>query len=1068
MADHVVVLGGTLAGVQAARRLAQAGLTVTILNPTPFLGDDVSREKSSWLPAVSDLLGALRDPGITVLPQSTVEAVERHEEGFRLAVTQAPRYVDPARCTGCAECEAVCPVPTVLGRSPAKAIYRDPLSRAVPNVFAISKRGTPPCSYTCPGDIHVQGYVALIAQGKFAEAHDLIAQEVPLPGVLGRVCYHPCEGQCNRYELDKPIAVRALKRFVADYRAAHGGLHWERPPLDPALPPVAVIGSGPAGLAAAWHLARRGVRVTIFEALPVAGGMMAVGIPAYRLPRDVLRREIAAVQELGVEMRLNSALGRDFTLDDLFHRGYGAVFLGLGAHRSRRMGVPGEDLAGVVHAIDLLRAVYLAQESKKELRAALESDGVAIGRRAAVVGGGNSAVDAARTLLRLGAEEVRILYRRSRQEMPAIPEEIAAAEEEGIILDTLVAPLRIVGADGRVTAVVCQRMQLGEPDESGRRRPVPVPGSEFAVETDMVVPAIGQEADLSGVSASLCDEKGHLCVNDGSGRTKHPGVFAAGDVLQPASVIEAIGAGKKAAEAIWSYLRGEEMPAPPPEREVVRLSAAELEEQERQIRQEPAMLRPRQRRRTFGEVERALTREQSVAEAGRCLSCGVCSECMQCVAVCGPRAIDHAARPRQLDLEAEALLVAGGYDVPDGEGVYRLDPSDPTPAVTALLDNWAISTTPRSDFRPVPLELPTLGRLGVFLCRCGKEIAGALDLDALQERVSHLPGVVHVEQIPFACLPEGVAHLRQATAGLDGAVLGACSCCNLAHICYSCTTQRVRCREGLGIWGRAEETLLSSWAWEFVNLREHCAWVHEPAESLEAAADLVAAAAARLIAGPSVPIVASVDAERCRTCGTCQVVCEAGAIRLETDECGRVYTTVDLSRCLTCGTCAAHCPTGAVVAGRITDRQVEATVQALLGGRGGGRLLVFTCNWGGHSAAEAAGMLRREIPAGVRVVRLPCLGRLSPGLLLHTLEQGAAGALLLGCPEESCEYDFGRDLASEALTQAQALAKMVGLQPERLGLIGLGLGDGEGFARELQNFADVLRALSAESAGGNK
>ncbi len=1059
MAAHVVVLGGTLAGVQAARRLAEAGLTVTILNPTPFLGDDVSREKSAWLPAVSDLLGVLRDPGITVLPQTTLESVERHEEGFRLALAQAPRYVDPARCTGCAECEAVCPVSPAPGEAHAKAIYRDPLSRSVPNVFAISKRGTPPCSYTCPGDIHVQGYVALIAQGKFAESHDLIAQEVPLPGVLGRVCYHPCEGQCNRYELDKPIAVRALKRFVADYRAQHGGLHWERPAPDPALPPVAVIGSGPAGLAVAWALARRGARVTIFEALPVAGGMMAVGIPSYRLPRDVLRREIAAVQELGVEIRLNSALGRDFTLDDLFHRGYGAVFLGLGAHRSRRIGVPGEDLAGVVHAIDLLRAVCLAQEAKKELRAALEAEGITVGRRAAVIGGGNSAVDAARTLLRLGAEEVRILYRRSRQEMPAIPEEIAAAEEEGIALDTLVAPLRVVGQDGRVTALVCQRMELGEPDESGRRRPVPVPGSEFTLSTDMVVPAIGQEADLSCVSA-LCDERGRLCVEAPAGQTSRPGVFAAGDVLQPASVIEAIGAGKKAAEAIWRYLRGEEVPVAPPGRAVVRLSAAELEEQERQIRQEPAVLRPRQRRRTFGEVERALTREQAVAEAGRCLSCGICSECLQCVNVCGPRAIDHTARPRQIDLVADALLVAGGYDVPPGEGVYRLDPSDPTATMEALQGALSLPSAPHSDFRPVPLELPTLRRLGVFLCRCGEEIAGALNLDTLQERAAQRPGVVHVEQIDFACLPEGLAHLRRATAGLDGAVLAACSCCNLAHICYSCTTQRVRCREGLGVWGGAEELPLSSWAWEFVNLREHCAWVHRPDEALEAASDLLAAATARLLAGPSVPLVASVDPERCRACGTCQVLCRAGTIRLEADEAGRMHTTVDVSRCLTCGTCAAHCPTGAVVAGRITDRQVEVTVQALLGEKRDGRLLVFTCNWGGHSGAEAAGMLRKEIPAGVRVVRLPCLGRLSPGLLLHALEQGAAGVLLLGCPEEGCDYEFGRDLAGEALAQAQALARMVGLRPERLGLIGLGLGDGEGFARELQNFADVVRALS--------
>lgn len=1063
MPAHVVVLGGNLAGVQAARRLAEAGLTVTLLNPTPFLGDDIPRERDSWLPAVSDLLEATLAPGITVMTQAAVTACTRGEEGFFLAVEQAPRYVDPARCTGCAECEAVCPVHTVPGEAHAKAIYRDPQGRSVPNVFAIAKRGVPPCSYTCPGDIHVQGYVALIGQGKFAESHDLIAQEVPLPGVLGRVCYHPCEGQCNRYELDKPISVRALKRFVADYAAAHGGLHWERPAVDRALPPVAVIGSGPAGLSAAWELARQGARVTVFEALPVAGGMMAVGIPAYRLPREVLHREIAAIQELGVEIRLNAPLGPDLTIDNLFKQGYGAIFLGLGAHRSRRLGVPGEDAAGVVQAIDLLRVACLAQEKKGDLRAAVEAGGLHIGRRATVVGGGNSAVDAARTLLRLGAEEVRILYRRSRQEMPAIPEEITDAQEEGIVLETLAAPVRVLQEDGRVTGIECLRMQLGEPDQSGRRQPIPIPGSEFVVATDMIVPAIGQEADLACLSPALCDERGRLHVDPATGATSRRGVFAAGDVLQPASVIEAIGAGKKAAAAILRFLRGEEEPAACPECEPVRFTAQELEEQERQIRQEPAMLRARQRKRNFDEVERALSREQAVAEAGRCLACGICSECMQCVAVCEPHAIDHGARPRHLDLKADAVLLAGAYAVPAEEGIVLLDRDDPAAAVESLLGALQGQAEPLSDFRYVPLEMPTLGRLGVFLCRCGEQIAGAVDLDALQEQAARLPGVVHVEQIPFACLPEGIAALRQASAGLDGAVLAACSCCNLAHVCYSCTTQRVRCREGLGVWGLAEELPLSSWAWEFVNLREHCAWVHEGDDALSAAGDLLAAAVARLAVGPSVPLVASVDTDHCRVCGTCQTVCEAGSIRLETDAAGRVRTMVDVSRCRSCGTCAAHCPTGAIVAGRITDRQVEATVQALVGPGKDGRLLVFTCNWGGHSGAEAAGMARLQLPAGARVVRLPCLGRLSPGLLLRSLEQGAAGVLLLGCPEDACDYDFGRDLANEALTQAQALARLIGVNPARLGQLSLGLGDGESFARELRNFADVVRALATES-----
>ncbi len=1065
MPFHAIVLGGTLAGTQAARRLAEAGLNVTLLTVGPFLGNDVSRESSAWLPAAPEFLEAIRDPRITVITQAAVEQLTAEVDGYHLAVAQAPRYVDLARCTGCGECEAVCPVHVaqVEGEHPRRAIFRDPAGRSVPNVYAIAKRGTAPCSYTCPGGIHVQGYVALISQGKFAQSHDLIAQEVPFPGVLGRVCYHPCEGQCNRYELDRPVNVRALKRFVADYQAGRDGLHWDKVPPDPALPPVAVIGSGPAGLAAAWQLARQGARVTVFEALPVAGGMMAVGIPSYRLPRETLRREIAAVAELGVEIRLNAPLGPDMTLDDLFAQGYGAVFLGVGAHRSRRLGVPGEDLAGVVHAIDLLRQVCLLQEKvgKQDLRDALQREhGLEVGRRPVVIGGGNSAVDAARTLLRLGAEQVRILYRRSRQEMPAIPEEIAAAEEEGIVLETLVAPLRVIGSDGRVTALECQRMELGEPDESGRRQPIPIAGSEFVVATDMVVPAIGQEADLSCVPGSLCDGRGRLAVEAETLQTCRPGVFAAGDVLQPASVIEAIGAGKKAAAAILRYLRGEEMAPAEAERAVVRFSARELEEQERQARQEPSMLSPRRRRRDFAEVEKPFTAEQAVHEAGRCLACGVCSECMECVAVCEPRAIDHRARAQRFTLVGDAVVLAGEYDVPPAEGVHALAVDEPEATVAAVLASLGEREPAAAAPIYMPLELPPApARLGVFLCRCGEQIAASLDMEALQAHALSLPGVVRVEQVPFACLPEGLAALRQATAGLDGAVLAACSCCNLTHICYSCTTQRVRCRTGLGVWEAVEGNSLPSWAWEYVNLREHCGWVHEPAEALATAADLLAAATARLLTGPTVPVVATVDMERCRTCGTCQTLCRAGTIRLEADEAGRVRTLVDAVHCLTCGTCAAHCPTGAIVAGRVSDQQVEATLRAFLGPQPDGRILVFTCNWGGHSGAEAAGMLHQSLPAGVRVMRMPCLGRLSPGLLLRALELGAAGVLLLGCPEEGCQYDFGRDLAGEALAQARALARMVGLRPERLGLTGVGLGDGVAFAREVNAFAEVVRSL---------
>ncbi|MGC8875421.1 MAG: 4Fe-4S binding protein, partial [Chloroflexia bacterium] len=352
-------------------------------------------------------------------------------------------------------------------------------------------------------------------------------------------------------------------------------------------------------------------------------------------------------------------------------------------------------------------------------------------------------------------------------------------------------------------------------------------------------------------------------------------------------------------------------------RPVVRLSLEEIGEQPRLGRQEPPVLAARRRRRLFEEVEKAFTPEQAVTEASRCLSCAVCSECLACVAACRAGAIDHALLPQDLLLEADMLLDAGGYRLALPEGALQAAEERMLErAGGAVLSRVEPLGAGRAPF--VALSRPD--RIGLFVCRCGGTIPAESIVAGFREE-AHLSRVEVVDQ---ACTPEGLAQIRQAAGGLDAAVLGGCSCCNLAQVCFACTTQRLRCRTGLGVW-EGVEGIPPPWAWEYVNLREQCVWIYGPEEAQRAALELLSGAFARLRNGPAAPVVATVDRARCRTCGTCVEVCRAEALRLEDGSGGWVRLEVEGGRCLACGTCAAHCPTGALQAGRVGDGQIEAT-----------------------------------------------------------------------------------------------------------------------------------------------
>lgn len=481
-----------------------------------------------------------------------------------------------------------------------------------------------PCKLACPAGIDIQGHIALTANGQYQEAIKLIKESNPLPLVCGRVCPRFCETKCRRNLVDGPVAINALKRFVADYEQNNGASYTPQP--KPATGHrVAVVGGGPAGLSATYYLALEGHEVTIFEANSQLGGMLRHGIPEYRLPKAILDKEIAVIASLCHKISYNVSLGKDFTIESLKATGYEAIFVALGAQVNQKMKIKGEDSPGVLSGIGFLKDAALGKK-------------VRMGKKVAVIGGGNTAVDVARTALRLGAREVTIVYRRSRDEMPANKEEVEQAEQEGIGIQFLAAPVGVSARNGKVDSMECIRMALGEPDSSGRRRPEPVAGSEFTMKVNTVIAAIGQTLDTSSFdkdSGIKLNRKGYINTNEETMETSVEGVFAGGDCTSgPATVIEAVAAGRRAATSINQYLNGQPIV---PETKAYNCSKGELDEiditdyqqVERIPRTEMPLLDPEERRGNFAEIELGFTEAMAKSEAERCLACG-CQDVFEC------------------------------------------------------------------------------------------------------------------------------------------------------------------------------------------------------------------------------------------------------------------------------------------------------------------------------------------------------------------------------------------------------------------------------------------------------
>ena len=664
----VLVVGGGVAGVQTALDLAESGFFVYLVEHKMSIGGVMAQldktfptNDCSMCILAPKLVDTGRHHNIKILTNSEVTALEGDPGNFKVTVLKHPRFIDLDKCTGCGECVNVCPIsrpdPYNENLSQRKAIYRE-FSQAIPNAFSIEKIGVSPCKSGCPIETSAQGYVALIREGRYEEAYKLVKQVNPLPGICGRVCHHPCEQNCKRGEIDEPVSIARLKRFVVDWVMEHGlekPLELEK--KEPKGKSVAIVGSGPAGLGAAHDLAIEGYDVTIYEALPRAGGMLAAGIPDYRLPQNILEGEIKEITDLGVKLELNAPIGRDITLPGL-RKDFDAVFIGVGAQKGKVLKIPGEDMEGYIHAVDFLRNVNLDKPA-------------GIGNKVGIIGGGNAAIDASRTALRMGADEVTILYRRTRKEMPADEQEIDDAIEEGVKIEFLVSPKRIIGEGGKLTGIECLRMKLGKPDSSGRRRPLPIEGSEFIVELDTVIPAISQAVDYGFAEDEepIKTNRWNTIETDDYMRTSLEGVFAGGDVVTgPDTVIEAIAAGKKAARFIDQYLKGKPL-EPEPER---KLPVADQEhEAPREPRVKMPALDPAERIKSFCEVEQGFTEEQARYEASRCLQCGVCSECYACMEACEAGAILHEMTEEYVNLDVGAVVLAPGFDEFQPEGLEQ-------------------------------------------------------------------------------------------------------------------------------------------------------------------------------------------------------------------------------------------------------------------------------------------------------------------------------------------------------------------------------------------------------------
>ena len=971
---NTMVVGGGIAGIQAALDLAEAGRGVWLVERDSTIGGAMAKFDKTF-PTLDCAACILAPKMVSITHRSNIHVrtltdvvgVKGAVGDFTVTLRRRARYVTDA-CTACGACTKVCPVTVpspfdqFLGER--TAIHRA-FAQAIPSTFLIEKQSRPACIEACPIRQEAAGYVALVKRKKFKEAARLIRHHNPLASVCGRICHHPCERECNRALVDQPVAIRHLKRFVMDWAREHK-VQIKPPKIEPRAEQVAVVGSGPAGLTAATDLAMKGYRVTVFEQADVLGGLLATGVPGFRLPRAILAEELAWIRSLGVDFRTCMALGKEITLDSLKADGFAAVFLATGMNRPARLDVPGESLHGVISGIDYLRSVNL------------ELDGHP-GRRVVVVGGDDTAVDAARSARRHGAE-VTLVYQRGRADMPAAPDSVGDAASEGVHLRFLVAPVAFMGA-GSVCGVRIMQLKLGAPDADGRRSAAPAPGSEETLACDTVIVAVGQVA-MPGLEPDADRETKQTAI---------PWVFgmSQGADSGPATVVHAMAAGRRAAEAMHKYLNGQ------PLRDFAsRLTSARrprgtelrphsyspsYKDIPPQARLPVSARAPAERLGDFDEVVAGYGEAQAVAEAARCLSCGVCVECLECERVCEPKAVTHAMQDEIEEVKVGQVLLATGYQLFDA-GVMKQYGYGRLPDVYHGLEferllNSSGPTGGKLQCRDgrAPRAIAILQCIGsrdenyhrycsrvccMYALKFAHLVKDRTDAEVYQLYIDMRAYGKGFEEFYGRVLEEGVHVIRGKAAEVDAARGALAEQGHLVVRCEDTLVGRVRelpvdmvvlCTalepqadadavkklfsisrspDGFFLERHPKLDPMSTFT-DGVYIAGCCQGPKDIPDTVAQASG----AAARMITNVAKgivqlePVRAEIVAERCSGCRICNSLCPYIAIGYDEE---RRVSVVNKALCKGCGTCVAACPAGAINGAGFTDTQIMAELEGVL------------------------------------------------------------------------------------------------------------------------------------------